>query len=498
MADETGALKREVVPEPPLAKRLWRGAQALFAAGVAMVPIIGAVVATHPREPGVVALVPLIHLFVGSGVLVGLSSLWLKRRTPDWERKVTLGASLDGAKLGEGELVPRNDLLEATVTPRDTGTGWWLPPILKSLLFGQRHPSLVHEVELKRRGRFSYPLRFVARSLDEARAIVEALGLDVTRRALTRKVMSPALQPKVTFSAVAATFVMFFAATFLTVGTHNSAFAGIFALPVLGMVTLQVLGLIKTKVTIGADGVTSSWLGRKTTVPLTDVASLEVIERTMFSPGTVRIHRKSGAPFELLIGLRGNNPFEPFSVEDESQRIMERIRDAMAKGVTAEPVEFRAWAERRQGMPEERFVAALRGALEAYRDGEAMPFTRTELWAVLENVRATELERVAAAIALGPAQSTLDDKTRAHFEEVRASTALPRLELALSAIVRGDEARLTRALGELLKEEVEARKKIGAAAPRVRVQLPDAEPSEAAAIEEQAQEDEAHAKRRRE
>lgn len=498
MADETGELRREVVPEPPLAKRLWRAAQALIAAGVAMAPIIGGVIASHPREALAFGLFPLIHLFVGSGVMAGLASLVLKRRKPDWERRQTLAASLDGAKVGEAELVPRKDLLEATVTLRDVGAGWWLPPPLKNLLFGQPASSDVHEVELKRRGRFSYPLRFVARSLEDARAIVEALGLDVTRRALTRKVMSPALQPKVTFSAVAATFVMFFAAALVTVGSHNSAFAGVFALPVLGMVALQVLGLIKTKVTIGADGVTSAWLGRRTTVPLTDIASLEVLPRTMFSPATVRIHRRSGPPLPILIGLRGNNPFEPFSVEDESQRIVERIRDAMKKGVKAEPVEFRAWADRRQGMTKETFLAALRGALEAYRDGEAMPFTKTELWDVLENARATELERVAAAIALTPAAgpAALDDKARARFEEVRASTALPRLELALFAIVRGDDARLTRTLGELRDAELEALRKAEAAAPRVRIELPEAEPAEATIEEEQRAE--ARAARRRE
>lgn len=471
---EDKTITREVVVESPLVKRLWRGAQGFLAATFGVIPVIIGTISTFPGQPIAAAVAPLAHLAAITATGLGLASIWLRRRAPRWADLAPLTASLDGAKLPDGTSVPRSEVVEATITPWDTSKGSWLRRI-----FGrgpQAEPG-AYEVELKRKGLLSYPARFVTRTLEEARAIVEALGLDVTRRAVTRKVMSLAMQPKVTFAVVAAMFGSMLAGGVLVGVTDQALFGLIGALGVLGVFSLQLLGFVRTQVRIGGDGVSVKWLSYERTVPLTDIARLEVEPRTLLSPAKVRIHRKSGAPLEILVGIRGNNPFEPYSVDDECSRILERIQEAIDRGGKEEPTEFRFWADRRQSMTTDAWLAALRGVLDGYRDGEAMPFTKSELFTVIENVRATELERVAATIALGP---TSDERTREHLLDVAAATAMPKLKLALEAAARGDDAILGRTLAELRDRELESLRVTAAETPRVRIALPEEEaPTEA-------------------
>lgn len=468
-APSRGTVRAAVVPESPLVKRLWRGGQVLAAAAVGMVGLGAAL-----HAPGVAV----AAYFVGvlGAAAAGVTSLFLRARGPSWEKRSTDAvASAEGLRLGDAALVPHDELLDAVVTPRGQASMQWpfrrgAPPAWAVAFARRLGLSERVEVELKRRGFRAWPVRFATRTVEEARAIVDALGLGVRRRAMTRKVASPAINPKVTFPAIFGGMALMILGAFLGQAVHPAFGAVAMAFP-LGVVGVFVFGLVKKKITVGADGVTVQWLGRPQTISLDDVARVEIIPAEFVKPAVVRLVRKRGPPFDIVVGLRGGNLFEPFVVTAECERIAERVKEAMALGQDAKPVEFRTWAEHRATLPIAEWVAVLRGAVQAYRDEGSLPFSTADLWSVLENTRASAAERVAAAVAV---TATPDERTRARLRDVAASTALPRLRVALEAAAEADDAKLTRVLEELRIEEMRRPREMpvdSSPAPAVRVRV---------------------------
>lgn len=456
----------EVVRESRWIKRLWRGAQASL---VAAAGALGIAIAT--RHPELVP--PLYGLGAAIAGIQAAISMGLRRRksaeAPTPARVDAGGIEIDGERLG------REAIAEGTVTPRVIKT------FARTLLDATslRHwlkvsdeSDVVHDVTLKRKGFFAWPLRLTVRDADEAWAILDTLRLGADRRAVLRKVMSPLLKPTRSIPIVFGIWIFIV----ISVALHGVPLLA--PLGPLAMLAFIVLAFIRTKVTIGADGVSVRWLGAPTTVRLDDIAGVTVEPRTVMTPAKVVIARKSGPPLEIPVGLRGNNPFEAYAVDDEAALIAERIREAMAKGAGAEPVEFRLWTENRKALEPSAWVATLRGAAEEYRETGELPFTAAELWAVVENVRATAFERVAAIVALTRAP---DQAVRARLGEAAQATAIPALKRALDAGARGDDGELTKVLAELHDEELAALRR-GApppSEPRVRVDVPADEAEDA-------------------
>lgn len=451
----------EVIPESRWVRRLWRSAQAAIG-GVGVT--LGALLATGMPEWGLVT----AGLGALSGLLFSLSLQSRRRRST--EAPETLDVDPTGITL-RGERLPRERIVDGGVEPRTiqsllqavlhrTPLGRWLrvPP----------NDGVVHDVTLTERGRFAWPLRFTVEDAAQAWVLLDALGLGADRRAVVRRVMSPLLGPRYAIPSALAVW--------------GAIALGALGGPVLGFVPLAaVLGFVllayrRTRVTIGADGVSVRWIGPPRVVPLTDIAGVEVVPRTMFTPATVRVLRHGGPPLELPIGVGRNGPFGPHHVDDEAALIATRIREVVAKGTATEPVEFRAWLGPRVSLDKDTCLRALRGAAEAYRDSGEIPFTRAELWAVLENVRASALERVAALVALAVAPGT---EGRARAAELAKATAVPALAEALDAVAAGDEAALTKVLARLQDAELAAlraaRPRAGA---RMRVEAPSEESEE--------------------
>lgn len=460
------AVTRAVVPEPSLARRLWRAAQSLVGVALATAPVVGVWVVTHRSAiPVPPFFFPIPHVLAVGGVACGVAAIWLRRRAPRWSTEVSATASESGITLA-GETVTRSEIVEATVTPRGTGLG---AAIAGLFLRGPRPTAPgedVYEVELKRAGRWSYPIRFVTRTLDDGRALLSALGLDASRRAVTRRLMSRALRPAVAIATVVAFFASFIAGAALAAATGSPAPWALPILGAIGLVTMQALAFVKTRMTIGADGVSMSWLGRTSTVPLTDITSVEIVPRGRMSPARVVVHRHAGEPLEVLVGTRGSSPLEPYVVEDECNLIVERIREAMTRSAALPPAEFRAWADRRHGTSVQAWMSMLRGASETYRQSIALPFTAEELWSVVTNVRATELERISAAAAL---TADSDERVSARMADVAQSTALPRVRTALEAAAKRDDAALTGVFESLWPEAL-----IPTVRARVEVDISDA------------------------
>lgn len=442
-APPSDEVKAVVTRESPWAERLWRAAQATLAA-----TLVGITLGAAARMP---ELALLAHaLGTPSTLLLGLASLVLQRRNRGEAQ--TIEASSEGLRLRDGTLVPRSEITEATIKPRQPWNPfrYWVQNI--RLLFGPAEAEApeAYQVSLSRKGLFAWPLRFVVDRIEEARAILDALRLGAAHRAVTRKVMSPVLQPKYSFGLVVGLWGVAMVAAVLA--SQIPAAGGLFALFPLGIFAYLALAIRRTRVTIGADGVSVQWLGKAKTVRLEEITRVETAPHSIWTPARVVLHQRKGPPLEIPIGLRGGNPFEPYVIADETALIAERIQEAMAKGSAAEPTEFRVWAEHRRALEPKAWVDTLRGAVEDYRQGDVMPFSTSELWAVVQNVKATAFERTLAVVAL---TAKPDEAVKARLTEVAQSTALPKLKEALDAAARGDDPALTSVLAELRTEELE-------------------------------------------
>lgn len=443
------------VPESPVVPRLYRAGQAIVASTVGLIALGLAL-----RMPA------LAGLAYGGGITTGaitaLSWMFLRGRPPNWASAVPVTASAEGLRIGERELVPTSELLEAIVTPRaKRGNGlapWWAR--------GQAPGAIDrYEVVIRRKGRFSLPIRFSTKTVEEARAIIDTLGLGAGRRAVTRKVASPFIAPKYTFAAIFGGALISGIGAFLAQQVHPAFGVLVAAFPA-GFVSTYVFGFIKLKVTIGADGVTTKWLGKPKTIALSDIERVEVVRGHVLRMTAVRLVRKDGTNFDIDIGLRGQNPFEPFVLHEEVERVAERIREAIALGEKAQPFEFRGWAANKSQLPIGDWIRMLRGALDAYRAEGTMPFSADELWSVLTNAQALPAERAAAAVAVS---AKLDERTKTRLRDVAASTALPRLRVVLEAAAEGDDALLSSALEEIRAEATPAPELEPGPAIRVRV-----------------------------
>jgi hypothetical protein len=360
-------------------------------------------------------------LFASSTLVLALvTAMALRRVVPAAPRLSTLVVDRHAARI-DAEVMPVADIDDVTVLPRE------------------------HHVDLEivlRRGR---RIAMQTKDLASARTAIDLLGLGVRQRTMVRRIASRANHPALAVP-VGVLVVGFWPAVLVNGAiTSSPHVAGAMALAILGAVGAAfAAGLVPTRLTVGADGVTLSWLGWRRSVALRDVTDVTVVPATLWAPGTVRLTLRSGGAFDVSVGTRGRNPFEPFVVADECARIAERIRDAVRDVPSETPDQLSRWRLESGRAASPAWLSRLREARAAsYRSG-AMALTDGELVGVVHDATAEPELRATAAVAIAG-----DPTLRPELRRAATKTALPRLRVVLAAAADGDDEEMLEAIAEL-------------------------------------------------
>jgi len=210
-------------------------------------------------------------------------------------------------------------------------------------------------------------------------------------------------------------------------------------------IAMLVLAAVPTKLTVGADGLVLTWLGRRRFISYRD------IDRVVIDEGGWVRSRRIGARVKLRSGEDLVLPSNQLSGEDTAD-LEARIREAIeAFGATESAADTALLQRGRRTLSE--WIPALRAiGAGANADMRTALVTRERLLSIVRSPVARPADRAAAAVALG---SGLDAVDRAALQGATEAIAAPRLRVVLEA-VRGDasDADLAVALAEL--EEAEA------------------------------------------
>lgn len=206
------------------------------------------------------------------------------------------------------------------------------------------------------------------------------------------------------------------------------------------LVTFVLAHHIPTRVVVGADALTLTWLGRVEIVPFSqvrDVLAHDAQEGTRNYVG-LTILKVDGSSLRILTGPKDRD-------EPQRDRLLERIRDVLALHRGGDRA-LDASALLRGGRPADEWIRALRAAgagADADMRHASIPVER--LWRLLHDVGAEGLARAAAAVALAPSASP---EERARIRVAAESSASPALRIALERSI--DEQADDEALAESL------------------------------------------------
>jgi hypothetical protein len=337
------------------------------------------------------------------------------------KRDVPVFVSHDGVTVDGKLLVPRTSLVGALVEPGASGVGD--PDLVRRILHGRARSRGRSSVVLRGRG-WTERVMFV-RSVEDGRAIVEALGFDAKATVATFD-GSSALVATPARKAIALGFV--------TSLVFAVGWAGLSAPPspnvlfaALGVMTLGVLAAMwPSRITVGTDAVIIRWLRWTKAIDLTTVLGVESVSPTA---GTVRLALRNGGHVDVPTTL--------------VHRVAERIEQARATRISRDNALHAALPLARGARTITDWVARLRRVERSFRDA-ALPADR--LWSTVEDASVEPSTRVAAAVALAP---TLGEGGRSRLRVAAQSSATPKLRVALTAVVDGDDDTLEDALGGL-------------------------------------------------
>jgi hypothetical protein len=209
------------------------------------------------------------------------------------------------------------------------------------------------------------------------------------------------------------------------------------AIPIL--IAIAIAYVVHNRVEVGADAVSTHWLGRLQIVPLRDIARVESSNTNLDAgdPAWIRLVRHDGSAHTLLVG------------RDDEQRLLvvRKINAALlARSGLGAPHDAALARGTREPVD---WVRALRGMSSGAEGGmRTAPFPGERLRTIVENVDADAVSRAAAAVALAP-RATPED--RARIRVAAATTADPRLRIALERSIdeQAEEEALTEALAAL-------------------------------------------------
>jgi hypothetical protein len=303
-------------------------------------------------------------------------------------------------------------------------------------------PDFPNGVQVRIRRWGALPLQIRARDTDEGRAILRALGLDVTQRAMTFNLPSRAATDWKWYGPMVLAWVLLVATVIMLppeVGGHYMAMP----LPALVLIFV-VFRLTRSKLTVGADGLWLSGLGQRRFFRYDDIAAFNTLEPNslwtrLWEGFLLRLH--SGE--EVRIAVEGRNHKRRGHAE-RLHVIDERVRGAMDSHRRGERTAGAARLLDRGERDIGEWIRTLRamgsGGAADHRTAAVEP---EMLWSIVEDPRATPLTRVSAAVALG---ASIDDTGRKRLETLAKAVAAPKLRIALEAAASEDEAEMREAL----------------------------------------------------
>jgi hypothetical protein len=401
--------------------RIRRNRWILGAAASPMLLSLGLTLATVITHHPFAVVAP--HAFILG--IVALVFAWRRNWRPLAE-VVAVRADAQGVQVGD-TYVARGQLRAAYVLP---GT----PP----------------RVRLQRR--LALPVDLQMGSTEQARALLRALGLDVSQTVSTFRAQSRAVAKRRYMVGMMGGFFGLYAAFvsgFLRGSHHPGGGAALGILFVLGLVALVTVVVMPTWVDVGADGIALRWFGRKRFYGYG-----EILDVAAFSRGSGR-SRQIGVDVTLRSGEVIPVPIgTPNWSEDDVAMLEERIREGRESWKAGEASADAALL-RRGERPLGEWIGTLRAiGAGANADMRTAPLPRERLFRILESPSAGSTDRAAAAIALG---QELDEESRARLRSAAEACAAPKLRIALEAAAKGDdEAELEAALAEVGEEEKRA------------------------------------------
>jgi hypothetical protein len=289
---------------------------------------------------------------------------------------------------------------------------------------------------------FGLPIELEVNKGEDGRAVLRALGLDVSQTVADFR-MPSLLVTERWFGPAMLAFFMIVMGIAGALGGRLAPYAG--ALAFVGILAFAVLLVIPSRLRVGADGIETRWLGVRRFLPYDQMVGIVRYEKGWGNSQVkgLRVTLRSGEEVEVPI-KRGRWDDDQIAVIGE--RILE-AKDAVERGDIAVDAALLQRRERPLG----EWVAALRaigtGANATLRTA---PVPRDKLMRIVEDPKQAATARAAAAVALG---SELDDDGRVRLRMAAEATAAPKLRVAIEKVASGgDDAEIEAALSEVERD----------------------------------------------
>ncbi len=267
--------------------------------------------------------------------------------------------------------------------------------------------------------------------------LLGALELDVAHRAVDFRGSSPLYATIGRQMLVGAGAAVALLASPMVSRTLGGGFAAItFMLPFV----MIAMALLPSTLTVGADGVLTSWLGWKHFYPYEEIVSVLPYEHG------ITLALKSGKTVNIATSpaRRTTIPLVAMNRDAVAMRIDEAMTAfAQHRGADATAMVARG------GRTVTEWLEALR-ALASASDYRQSALPREALWRVAEDPAAEATARAGAAVAL---RGTITDEDRARLRVAAEASASPRVRVALEAAASAQDDKDVEAALEELKED---------------------------------------------
>jgi len=299
----------------------------------------------------------------------------------------------------------------------------------------------------------SHGLRLEIRVKDvgEGRALLGALGLDVSQRVAPFFAASPAGGARgfVIATGISAALWYVLANWFPTYYWRSVLLDDIVTIarlvtPVLVLLAWAVISTIPTRVTVGADGLDVRWLRRRRFVPYRSIL------RVVPAFGQLRVVLAEG----ITLRLRGQRRSFTPQTRPDHRAMVDRLGAAIDEHLAASRVQEAVAQLPEPGKDGAGWLRELEAVQVGVEGGYRRAVVDDEvLWRVVEDASLDEKTRAGAAVVL---RKLLGDEGRARLRVVAEATASPRLRVALEAASGAGDATIEESLDDLATGDVAA------------------------------------------
>ena len=388
---------------------------------LAPVTITAAVLGPVVAVIGAAAHLPVLAMMSPFLLIAGTAGSLLALSHNPWTSEVPgdIEAGPEGLFVGGRLLVPAEQIRAGFVAP---------------------DPARGPRVRIQRKRKL--PVEIRVRDEVEGRDVLRALGLDATQRAATFSTPSRAMTDPLWSIFLGVGFAVLF--TLISVLSRTLGLHGNFIqLPILATY-LMFMFATRTGITVGADGILRSWLGKKEFWSYGDIESV----RTYLDQSFWRKQKWQGVELVLRSGATVRIPIASKQMLRSSnlELIIERIHEAMESHRHGDAAAETALLAR-QARTVADWVQSLRAiGSGAHLDHRTAPVAPERLFRIVEDPSLTASARAGAAVALG---SSLDASGKVRLKDVAEATAAPKLRIAIEAAASGDDAALIEALSAI-------------------------------------------------